>query len=260
MDKLSKELQRLYFLPDQGGIETGSPIVRCLLISFERSADWPSLARLYEAVQSELEWPAPAVSVASRNGFRVWFSLKESVPVAQAEGFLQALCRKYLADVPEKYLKLFPGQLATGGETIEIPPCFNDSVEKWSAFIDPSLGSMFADEAGLDMPPNPDKQAAQLAGCASIDTDDFQRAVAALLPGEKLDTAITGERIETGRGSPGPDELLLMATSFTDPYSFLLAVMNDATVSAGHRIEAAKALLSFSHHDNDKKQQIKNQI
>jgi hypothetical protein len=250
MDKFSKELQRLYFLPDQGAIETSSPIVRCLLISLERSGDWSSLARLYEAVQSELELPAPAVSVSSRNGFRLWFSLKEGVSLAQAEGFLQALCRKHLADVPEKYLKLFPGSLAADGEAVEIPPRFNESVEKWSAFIDPSLGSMFADEAGLDMPPNPDKQAAQLAECASIDADDFQRALATLLPGEKRDSEMAINRIESGRGSPGLIELLPVGTSFTDPYSFLLAVMNDATVSAVNRIEAAKALLPYSQVNN----------
>lgn len=247
MDKLSKELQRLYFLPDQGAIEASSPIVRCLLISLERSGDWSSLARLYEAVQSELELPAPAVSVSSRNGFRLWFSLKEGVPVAQAEGFLQALCRKYLADVPEKYLKLFPGSLAADGQAVEIPPRFNESVEKWSAFIDPSLGSMFADEAGLDMPPNPDKQATQLAVCASIDADDFQRALATLLPGEKRDCEMSGGRLDKAIGTADQVELLPVGTSFTDPYSFLLAVMNDAAVSAVNRIEAAKALLPYSN-------------
>ncbi|RIX49743.1 MAG: hypothetical protein D3M94_01800 [Rhodocyclales bacterium GT-UBC] len=243
MDKLARELQRLYFQPGTGQLDPLGQTVRCLLIDIQRSADWPKLARLYEAVQGELDLPAPAVSVSSRNGFRLWFSLKNEVPARQGEAFLRGLCRKYLDDLPEHVIALYPGTIGAGGQFIELPPCFDETVEKWSAFIDPGLGSMFADEAGLDMPPGTDKQASLLAACSSIQAADFARAAAILDRGETLAGELFGEEPNIGQGSAAPGVTIAPVGRHTDPQAFLLDVMNDAGVAIEYRIEAAKVLL-----------------
>lgn len=249
MDKLIAELQRLYGLAPQAGpglaaCLAGGPGLdldlvgpdggaRALLVDFARAADWEDVARLCRGLQEDFELPAPALSVSAGAGFRVWLSLAEAVPAPRAAAFLDALRRRYLPELPAARVRLLPG----GGpaDRVGLAPALDAASGKWSAFIDPGLGSMFIDEPGLDMAPGPDKQADLLAGLASIRADDFERALAALLAGEAATPApgvTAGGRLGLGGG-------------FADPKSFLLAVMNDPSAGAGDRIRAARALLPY---------------
>jgi len=254
MNKLITQLQRLYFLPDQPGLwqspedegrkQPFQPVsadgtVRTLSIGFARPSDWEALAQLYQALQEELDLPPPAISVSGDQGFRLWLSLAQPVPVGLGRHFLAELRRRYLSDLPPASLELVPGAEPA---TINLVPALNAATGKWSAFIDPSLGSMFSDESGLEMAPNMDRQADLLAGLKSIDPAAFQHGLAQLAA-------------DQSSPSPAPDDsplrpadkrsTLSVGSNFSDPKSFLLAVMNDPSASAGQRIKAAKALLPY---------------
>lgn len=243
MNRLIAELQRLYFLPgqpapaDDGGpaLDLAGPDgrVRVLAVDIARGADWEQAAALYGGVQTDLDLPPPAVSVSGTSGYRLWFSLAEPVAAADALDFLEALRRRYLADLPPARLQCHPAPASPG--RLDLPSALDPASGKWSAFIDPALGSMFMDEPGLEMAPNPDKQADLLAGLESIKAGDFRRVLNLLQsppepPGENA----------------GPEPFALgVGGGFRDPKSFLLAVMNDPNASPAHRIEAAKALLPY---------------
>lgn len=284
MNKLLTELQRLYFLQDpQWHIQQagGAPfctegaltpeivadslageknlvfnlvgadgLARAMVIKFNRPGDWERVANLYQAVQEELDLPAPAVSVSGRQGYRLWFSLAEPLPVAQVRRFLKALSAHYLADIPVADIEFLPGTdmpASTGQGLVQLVPAPNALTGKWSAFIDPSLGSMFIDEPGLEMAPALDKQAGILAGLESIKPVDFQRALEHLQRHDSEQSASTQDKAP-GQAPTASDcerPCLNVGKHYSDPKSFLLAVMNDASASPRHRIEAAKALLPY---------------
>lgn len=292
MNKLTTELQRLYFLDDQqwhsqkpdengnsanlaaGALtpaivaqclagETGMAMnlvspggtVRAMIINFKKASDWAAVAHLHQAVQDELELPAPALSVSGRKGYRLWFSLAEPIPVAPAREFLNMLRRRYLADLSAANLELRPDSDAPA--SIKLAPARHSATGKWSAFIDPSLGAMFVDESGLEMAPNMDRQAGILAGLESIKPADFQRALDILatepeadtsvpsLPGEQSANPPTEAARQPGLGAGRSASQLNVGSDYSDPKSFLLAVMNDASANARVRIKAAKALLPY---------------
>jgi hypothetical protein len=278
MNKLITALQRLYFFPDQqactrasdaedwrddllsaeivaqslaGETSVAFPLLsadgmtRTMLIGFDRAGDWPQVAALYQAILEDLDLPAPAVSVSGFKGYQMWFSLAEAIPVAQARDFLDLLRRKYLADVPAGHLRLLPNTDSPAtAERVMLAPALNTLNGKWSAFIDPSMGSMFVEGPWLEMAPNLDRQADMLAALKSIAAADFSRALQMLqtplepddlLPVEPLNPADEGA--STAQLNVGND--------YRDPTSFLLAVMNDASASTSQRIKAAKALLPY---------------
>lgn len=282
--RLIDQLQRLYCLPQQSGhvlppgaavtaparrlaaadLERGpageaaialhltSPegYARALVVEFSRSAHWPQAAALCQALTEELELPAPAVAVGGPAGYQLWLSLAEPQPVAALQAFLQALVHKYLADVPAAARRCYPGD---GNDCPLLPPA-RLANEGWSAFIDPTMGVMFADETWLPMAPNADKQADMLAALKSISTTDFQRALAQL----QAESAVESLVEQPAQPIAKPFSTALAATAaslaapslgsqFSDPRDFLLAVMNDAGASTEQRIEAAKALLPYFH-------------
>ncbi|NTV70300.1 MAG: hypothetical protein HGA71_09160 [Azonexaceae bacterium] len=292
MNRLISELTRLYFLPDQEWLSwqpdengervymgegkltpeilaerlmTGSNLglslvssqgmLRTLVICIDRGCYWEQLAALYQAVQEDLDLPAPAISVSVEDGYQLWFSLAEPVPSQQAQFFLNALRLKYLVDIPLSRLKFRPAiEACANAESLSVLPLMQtltEPAERWSAFIDPTMGSMFVDESWLEMAPNLDKQAAMLAGVESIKSTDFQR-VLTLLQEEAALSASLVESSRSGRES-GPqgvatDPPLLSSGvrgNFSDPKSFLMAVMNDPQTCTCDRIEAAKALLPY---------------
>lgn len=242
MNKLISALQRLYFLPDQlcqplDAAGVANPplnllgpdgMVRAMLIHFGKTRDWPLLGELYQAVQSELDLPAPAISVTGHEGYELWFSLAEPVPLSQAQVFLEALRAKYLSDIPAHLLQLRP--VAGTQPSVPMTPALHQTTGQWSAYIDPSLGSLFIDEPWLEMAPNMDQQASILGGLKSMTAGDFQRALKQL---QIPDTAVA---------PPAP---ALVVQHYSEPMTFLLAVMNDASASPRHRIKAAKALLPY---------------
>ena len=267
--RLIEQLQRLYCLPEQTGyvlapgatadgtrhrlsatdLEAGpagdasialdltSPDgrVKALVIEFARSAHWPQAAALCQGLTDDLELPAPAVAVGGPAGYQLWLSLAEPLPLAMARAFLQTLRQKYLAEVPAAALRLYPGE---GSDCPRLPPAALDN-SGWTAFIDPTMGAMFADETWLPMAPNADKQADMLATLSSIKTADFQRALAQLQA--ELAEASAGDH------SPSAEPGLHLDGDFSDPKDFLLALMNDAGASPEQRTEAAKALLPYFH-------------
>lgn len=220
MTRIDQERQRLYPVCPEGQTRT-------LALHFARASDWPAVAALFQALQTELELPAPAVSVAGTHSFGVWLSLAEAVPTANAESFLLGLQQRYLSAVPARHLDL---------QACAAPPQIPALIEengKWSAFIDPTLGDMFIDEPWLEIAPNPEKQADILAGLRSIKGEDLLRVLSSW-------QAPVGSGEHAARHADTP---VHASMQYSDPRRFLLAVMNDPSVSLALRIEAAKALL-----------------
>lgn len=76
-----------------------------------------------------------------------------------------------------------PDRIEAGGRsTREPPPARVAGDDRWSAFIDPGMGSLFIDEPWLEMAPTPDKQAELLAGFSEIKVEEFERALSRLAP------------------------------------------------------------------------------
>lgn len=246
MNKLIAELQRLYFFPDGPlGADTFAALelvsadgqVRAMCIDFKKSTDWAQVASLFRTVQEALGLPAPAVSVSGKGGFQLWFSLAECVSIKQARQFMEAIRFKFLSDMPLSRLQFHPGLGNAPAEpnSVDLPPA-RHAATKWSAFIDPSLGSLFIDEPWLEMAPNFDRQAKLLAEFESIKVGDFQTA---------LNTTLQSGETHTGSGKFEAPFPLNVGDNFHDPKSFLLAVMNDRSASTDQRIEAAKALWPY---------------
>ena len=230
--------------------------VRTLIIEFERSADWERVAELYQGLHEHLDLPTPAIAVSGKAGFTLWLSLAEPIPVAQAQIFLNAIQLKYLADIPAIHLKLLPVvDASVGAEKCQRPlvPARHETTGKWSAFIDAGLGSLFIEAPGLEMAPNTDRQADILSRLECIKPEHFTRALDILQleasTAARAAESATNGPVETAssrndKSSRWPSKLNLGAT-FSDPKSFLLAVMNDSSATAGQRIRAAKALLPY---------------
>ncbi len=242
MNKLIAELQRLFFWPGQvvpnlaeclGGqgqavleLSNEAGQVRLMVLEFLRARDWEAVAGLYQALETEQELPLPALAVSGRGAYQLWFSLAGPVPRADAREFLQGLRRHYLAELPLSRLRFFPEEQE--GTRVLLAPAFDPGSGKWSAFIDPAMGAMFADEPGLDMAPGLERQADLLAGFNPMPPGELQRVLGLW---------------RTGEGGV-PSEEAVPATHYQDPRDFLRAVMNDPGVGIRDRIRAAKALLA----------------
>lgn len=277
MDKLISELQRLYFLDPQPGylrhadnplpamltpailaqhlagectvsieLPDAQGMLRAMVVCVENAGNWDAVASLFQAVQNDLALPAPAISVSGQEGFSIWFSLARPLPVAQARIFLTALQANYLPDSTGVKPALHP---ASGAEAVDLVPAFVERSGKWSAFIDPSMGSMFAEESGLDMAPNMDRQAEMLAALRPIEEAEFQHALTVLqaMGDQPADTDAAAENSSARpqRKAAGARSILSVGSDFSDPRDFLRAVMNDPAASAKQRIRAAKALLPY---------------
>lgn len=260
MNKLESELQRLYCLPGQTwpilksatvnpaiGLVSSAGLVRCLVLSVERACTWAPVAALCQAVQETLDLPVPAISVSVEDGFQVWFSLAEPVSLQMAQDFMAGLCRRYLAEVKAAKIKLRPGS-EDALRSVPLVPLRQENAERWSAYIDPAMGGMFVEETWLEMAPSLDKQAAMLAGLESMGVEDFQRALSIL----QSIPEPSSQSIEhlNNQDSASPDQnrddaTLTIGSGFTDPKTFLLAVMNSSSATAEQRIAAAIALLPF---------------
>ncbi|WP_371325386.1 hypothetical protein VX159_07675 [Dechloromonas sp. ZY10] len=244
-DRLDGELRRL-FLPTAGK-QLCTPAGDCRLLTLRllRSADWEALAGLLAGLADELELPLPALSVEAQGGYRLWFSLAEPVAPAAGQAFLQGLLQRYLPALPAGRVAL---ALPSGTEELPAIPAVDTAGERWSAFIDPGLGAMFCDEAGLDIAPGRDRQADLLVPVRSWSRADFTRACSEL-------AALVGTATASVAGTPPPvageavSPVALgggwqqVGTAYDNPRSFLLAVMNDPGASPEQRLRAAEALL-----------------
>jgi hypothetical protein len=247
MSTLQTELQRLYLPHDaqpEGQDAAADTLrlidadgrVRAMVVELAQQAGWAGVAALWQGVQDELELPAPAIAVSGVDGYQLWFSLAEPVPLDQALAFLESLRQRYLGAIAAKHIRIkpqaqdfVPGQ----GQPIKQVPARQGESGHWSAFVAPGLAGMFADEPWLDTPPSPDAQAKLLAGVQSIQPAEFRLALDRLCP--------VGTSAARASGSVTGDG----AQEVQSPKRFLLAVMNDPAIDMPLRIEAAKALLPY---------------
>ena len=226
-------------------------MVRAMAASFEKAADWQEVGKLYQAIQDDLELPAPAISISGHGGYTLWFSLTEAVAASLAAAFLEALRLKYLAEMPLSRLAYLPA--AKGPNLLPLVPALDETTGKWSAFIDPSMGSMFVDEPGLEMAPNMDRQADMLGRLKSIKPADLERAMEAMQASDNAASsrpeAQPASAASIGNKQPAKQgascTALVSGNYYNDPRKFLLAVMNDPSASTRQRIKAAKALLPY---------------
>ena len=207
MDKLDAELRRLHLSPAEPPASGG----QALCLGFRRAADWESVAALWHAAQAELDLPAPAMSIDGE-GYRLWFSLAERVADETARRFIDGLIRRYLAELPDARLHI---DFAASPPPAELIPD-----ERWAAFIDPGLGSMFAAEPWLDMAPNRNQQADLLAALRSIRPAELSHALDRMLaqegggplealvlaPGAHLQVEVGGEELQSDLGVHAVDE------------------------------------------------------
>ncbi len=264
--KLQQELERLFFLPGAGlsperlslALEGKEAFrlallgpdrqLRTLVVGVTDTRAWKAVAALYEGVQAHWAWPAPAVSVSPEAGFQIWFSLAETVPAAQAERLLLAMKEGFLSDLAATSLQLLPSPRNAAPE-IALVPSLHQASGNWSAFIDPTMVSMFADQTGLEFAPNLARQADMLAAVQSITPEDWQRALTLL--GDEASRGLPAASPALPEAADSSDrpiprnEHLNLGNNFTDPKAFLFAVMNDPQVNIQDRIRAASALLPY---------------
>lgn len=250
MNRLQAEFRRLYLplSPDgrthdfgETGLIGSEGRMRAMVLGLARPADWQALSALWKGVQVDLELPAPAIAVNGVDGYQLWFSLAEPVPVAQAHAFLEALRQRYLGNIALDRLAMRPSGATWAPSQAQPPPgvpACQAETGHWSAFVAPDLAAVFSEDPWLDVPPNPEGQADLLSRVAITQPAAFRRALTQLepasmpaasgAPGSKIDPH-DADRVAAGQG--------------LDPRRFLLAVMNDPAVELHLRIEAAKALL-----------------
>jgi len=231
MNRLQSELLRLYLVHD--GAVDGDGRVRAMVLELAQPADWHALSAMWKGVQADLALPAPAIAVSGIDGYQLWFSLTASVPVAQAQAFLEALRARYLGDVAPQRVRLFPSMPA------KMVPALQEETGHWSAFVTQDLVSIFAQEPWLDRQPGVDGQADILCRLQSIQPAAWESALSVLRPaGVPVHRSPAASPAVTASVAAGGDE--------QDPRRFLLKVMNDAAVDLHLRIDAAKALLPYS--------------
>lgn len=213
MLKLIQELMRLY-LPEGAvteealqahilgqqtlpvDITTSGGLTRAIVIPFHRipkhdeGRHWTLLCEVAHALQADLDLPAPAVSIASVDGFCLWLSLAVPLPSLQAGQFVELLRQAY-----------FPEIEPVIGTPAELPPCLNRETGRWTAFINPGMGASFIGEPGLEIAPPQAAQAAFLERLESIDPVSFDRALARLL----------------ARAEPSPEPADAVATPASEP-------------------------------------------
>jgi hypothetical protein len=168
------------------------------------------------------------------DGYQLWFSVWEPVPVGQMAAFLAGLRATYLAGIAPRRLAQWPAgdAPAPGMDTLaalRVPA--PQGAECWSAFVTPDLARIFADDPWLDMAPADASQADVLAGLACARPDVFDAACARLVP--------------AAPDGPMPQpQAPQTPVALQDPETFLRQVMNDAGAPLALRVEAAKALLT----------------
>ena len=229
--RLDAERQRLY---GETALPAGTPARWRALVITAPAAQWRDLARLWQAVQDDLGWPAPAIAVSGDTRLALWFSLAQARPADELQRLGQALLQP-LGNVttsanPSLVWQVWPqahGQAAPG-----LPPCPPHALapERWSAFVAPDLAPVFADTPWLDIPPSLDGQAELLTSLRSVSEDQLK--MLALTQADDAAQPVPMPPVPPPSGSATPG-----------PRRFLQQVMNDPEVPLRWRIEAAKALL-----------------
>ncbi len=250
MNRLHSEWARLFAADPSKGADLIDPQgrTRALVVAWGRPADWSTLATLWQAVQAELDWPAPLIAVDGLDTFQLWFPLAEPVPVQAAHQVAVSLAARWLPHAPPdavaRRLLVWPRAVDGGWQHApRVPARLPGAEPRWSAFVAPDLAAVFNDEPALDIDPGDDAQAELLARHRSIDAKAWARACQSLLAGERAPTA-EPEPTCIKPPTQNPDIAMSdLAGPFDDPADFLKAVMNHPGAPLAQRIEAARALL-----------------
>jgi hypothetical protein len=246
MTRLQAELQRLYLLPDAAPHTAAADIelvgragsTRTLVLEVARPAGWDALSAAWRGVQADLDLPAPAIAVNGVDGYQLWFSLAQPVPVAQATRFLAGLRGEYLVDVAAERVGMRPAGDAQSMRAAAVPRAQGES-GNWSAFLAPDLAPLFAEEPWLDLTPGDDAQADLLSRLETTKPAAFAKALERLAAQPVTATPAVVQAPTVPVAGPATDRS-------GDPRRFLLDVMNDGSVDLPLRIEAAKALLPYT--------------
>jgi hypothetical protein len=248
MNRLQSELCRLYLPPGAESPQGDATELalsghdgeqRAAVLELARPADWPALSAVWQGVQADLGLPAPAIAINGLDGYQLWFSWTQPLPLEQAQAFLRALCERYLPGVPARRLRLLPQP----GQGVAQVPALRPDTGLWSAFVAPDLAAVFGDEPAIDLPPGPDAQADVLARLSSMRPGDMLQAWERLQPVPAPQAPETPAApypasppaCNQAAAGPGPG---------LSPQAFLRAVMDAPSVPLALRIEAAKALLA----------------
>jgi len=258
MNRLQAEWQRLYLPPAAAGaaadsaaagLATADGRTRALVLAVAARTAWPGVLAVWHGVQADLQWPAPAIAVAGSDGYQLWFSLAAPVPARAALALLEHLRRRYLPELALETVATFPPDPAAARSASRPPllPPQEIAPGRWSAFVAPDLGALFADEPWLDLAPSADAQADLLSRLHVVPPADWQRACERLAAAPAAQPAQPVAAPESRpAGADAPTAQAGAAIDHEDPRRFLLAVMNDPAVDLHLRIEAAKALLPCS--------------
>jgi hypothetical protein len=258
MSRLHSALARLYF-PDPASADYPAPTAanlldaqgrtRALVLELAAPADWDRLRTVWEGVQTDMGLPAPAIAVSGAEGIQLWFSAPAPIPAADAQRWLEALCRRYLPGLPPHRLRLWPrADAAAAGGGAEVlhaapVPASQPDGERWSAFVAPDLVPLFTDTPWLDSEPGEDGQGALLERIGVMKPGWFEAGLGA-------DTA--GGDAGEGAASPTPPPALTVEERAApaagagwrhEAALFLQRVMNDETAPLAVRVEAARVLL-----------------
>lgn len=230
MDKLIAHLTRLYLMPDAAELAARAghgpvPLVsaqglgRAIVIDFpcRREAGmeqhWLDLCEVANRLQESFGFPAPAVSITGTQGYRLWLSLAEPVPVGDARRFLALLRSAHFTELDLQAL-----------DAVELPPFLNPASGKWAAFIHPGMGASFAEDAGLEVAPPAAAQLAFLEGLDSIGKAQFFDALVSM----KGADAAPPPTAPSAAG-PAPDGLLLKDATLEDIVRHLHALNIEPT-------------------------------
>jgi hypothetical protein len=257
MSRLHNAFARL-FLPDPASPARPAPTAadlldsqgctRALVLELAAPADWDRLRTVWEGVQSDLGLPAPAIAVSGADGVQLWFSAPESVPAADAQRWLQALCRRWLPGLAPQRLRLWPRiAVAAGGSGAVLHaapvPAVQPDGERWSAFVASDLVPLFTDTPWLDSEPGDDGQGALLERIGVMKPGWFEAGMVRHTAGGE---ASDGADLPPSPHGPSMDERAATTAGSgcrREAALFLQRVMNDETAPLAVRVEAARVLL-----------------
>ncbi len=226
------------------GLISADGQVRALVLALGQPADWSLVAAVWQGVQADWAWPAPAIAVSGDGAYQLWFSLAQAMPAAQARAVLDALCMRYLAKVQAARLSLWPmadASSPSGWRHADPVPACMPQGECWSAFVAPDLAPVFADTPWLDIPPSLDGQADLLSRHKPIALTDLQGILVRIAPVASGAANAGGSAMSMAAPAHAPTHAPTDPQS--DPRQFLLDAMNNPALDWALRIEAAKALL-----------------
>jgi hypothetical protein len=239
MTRLDTERQRLFGLTGNAAdtLLSQDGQTRTVVVELARPAEWAPMSRVWQAVQSELGLPAPAIAVNGADGYQLWFSLTTPLDAARANAWGSAIQARYLADVPSERIRVWPCTVEGAWQHAQLVPAQQPDGTRWAAFVAPDLAPIFSEDASLDIPPGIEGQADLLAGLQCIPLEDALKWLA-------LSSSVAPAEVQGRTRRPlAPHNTA--ETTPSAPHTFLLRVMNDERVDLHLRIEAAKALLPY---------------